>query len=57
MPAERPPHRLIGAVVEVPGMDISATAIRDAVRRGASIRYLVPPAVEAYIVSHGLYRD
>ena len=52
-----PPHRLIGAVVEVPGMDISATAIRDAVRRGASIRYLVPPAVEAYIVSHGLYRD
>ena len=52
-----PPHRLIGAVVEVPGMDISATAIRDAVRRGESIRYLVPPAVEAYIASHGLYRD
>lgn len=52
-----PPHRLIRAVVEVPGIDISATAIRDAVRRGESIRYLVPPAVAAYITSHGLYRD
>jgi nicotinate-nucleotide adenylyltransferase len=52
-----PPHRLIRTVVEVPGIDISATAIRDAVRRGESIRYLVPPAVAAYIVSHGLYRD
>jgi nicotinate-nucleotide adenylyltransferase len=52
-----PPHRHVRAVLEVPAVDISATAIRDAVRRGESIRYLVPPAVEAYIVSHGLYRD
>jgi nicotinate-nucleotide adenylyltransferase len=55
--AAPPPHRLIRAVVEVPGIDISATTIRDAVRRGESIRYLVPPAVAAYITSHGLYRD
>jgi nicotinate-nucleotide adenylyltransferase len=38
-------------------VEISATQLRDAVRCGRSIRYLVPRAVEEYIVSHGLYRD
>ena len=52
-----PAHRLVTRSVEVPGIDVSATAIRDAVRRGASIRHLVPPAVEDYIRTHGLYRD
>jgi nicotinate-nucleotide adenylyltransferase len=37
-------------------LDISATAIRDRVRQGRSIRYLVPAPVEAYIARHGLYR-
>ncbi len=37
-------------------LDISATAIRDRVRLGRSIRYLVPASVEAYVARHGLYR-
>jgi nicotinate-nucleotide adenylyltransferase len=52
-----PAHPLIGQIAEVPGIDISATAVRDAVRSGTSIRYLVPAAVEDYIRTHGLYRD
>ncbi len=55
--AAPPAHPLISRVVEVPGIDVSATAVREAVRRGQSIRYLVPRAVEEYITSHGLYRD
>lgn len=35
---------------------VSASDIRDRVRQGKSIRYLVPSSVEAYIRKHGLYR-
>lgn len=44
-------------VVTVPGIDVSATMVREMVRRGASIRYLVPRPVEDYIKAHGLYLD
>jgi nicotinate-nucleotide adenylyltransferase len=43
------------AAVSMTGLDISATFVRNAVRDGASARYLVPDAVLDYIRSHRLY--
>lgn len=43
-------------VVPMPQVDISSTDIRRRVAEGISIRFLVPAAVEAYILAHGLYR-
>lgn len=39
-----------------PVLDISASLIRQRVKEGRSIRYLVPPAVGEYIKAQGLYR-
>jgi nicotinate-nucleotide adenylyltransferase len=39
-----------------PRLEISGSAIRERVRTGRSIRYLVPEAVRAYIDDHGLYQ-
>ena len=36
-------------------MDISGTGIREMVRRGRSIRFLLPEAVRNYIITHKLY--
>lgn len=46
-----------GGIVVVPftALDISATAIRDLLRAGASPRYLLPASVLDYIQSHKLY--
>jgi nicotinate-nucleotide adenylyltransferase len=41
----------------MPLLPVSATEIRDRVRRGLPVDDLVPPAVEAYIREHGLYRE
>jgi nicotinate-nucleotide adenylyltransferase len=47
----------IARTVEVPAIDISATAIRQRVREGRSIRHWVPDAVAEYIAWHRLYLD
>lgn len=44
-------------LLQVPGTAISATDLRARVRSARPIRYLTPPAVEAYIHERGLYRD
>ena len=44
-------------VVEAPLLDISATFIRDRIRKGQSVRYLVPDAVEEMIKAKGHYQD
>jgi nicotinate-nucleotide adenylyltransferase len=43
--------------VTTPELEISATDIRERVKQGRSIRYIVPESVENYILKEGLYRD
>ncbi|MBI5880134.1 MAG: nicotinate-nucleotide adenylyltransferase [Chloroflexi bacterium] len=43
--------------VEMPELEIAASNLQERVRRGQSIRYLVPDAVRDYIEANRLYRD
>ena len=54
----RPPA-WVGRWVEVaaPLVDVSSTEVRERIRRGKSIRYLVPDAAAAVVRRRGLYRD
>jgi nicotinate-nucleotide adenylyltransferase len=46
-----------GAIVQlpIPLLEISASDLRARMSRGASVRYLLPPAVVDYIAAHRLY--
>jgi nicotinate-nucleotide adenylyltransferase len=52
-----PASPLIGATIEVPAVEISATEIRRRVRAGLPIRYWVPDRVAEYVARHRLYLD
>jgi nicotinate-nucleotide adenylyltransferase len=43
-------------IFEAPPLDISATYIRECIKAGKSVRYLVPEAVWEYLESGSLYR-
>ena len=53
-------HHQSGHVLKlqhITALDISAARVRASVAAGRSIRFLVPPPVEAYIAEHQLYRE
>jgi nicotinate-nucleotide adenylyltransferase len=52
-----PPVAGAWRTVAVPAIEISATAVRQRVAEGRSVRYWVPDAVADYIAAHGLYRN
>lgn len=52
----RVPGYIRHTLVHAPLLDISATDLRERLRVGRSIRWLVPDAIERYIRRHGLYR-
>lgn len=48
-------ERLRRHILVAPMMDVSATDIRARLRKGLSVRYLVPEAVREFIAARGLY--
>jgi nicotinate-nucleotide adenylyltransferase len=53
-PSELKQHPNV-TMVDAPMLDISATFIRDCIRKGRSVRYLVPDGVEEMIRTKGFY--
>lgn len=57
-PALAPTHFAAKAILfAAPLLEVSSSQIRERIKAGKSIRYLVPSAVERYIREHGLYRE
>jgi nicotinate-nucleotide adenylyltransferase len=50
------PERLLAGIVPIRTWEVSSSEIRRRIAVGRSIRYLVSPAVEAFIRERGLYR-
>ena len=50
-------HSIQHHSIIMPGMDTSSSSIRQLVRQGKSIRYLVPEMVREYIEKNGLYKS
>jgi nicotinate-nucleotide adenylyltransferase len=44
-------------LLRVTPIGISSTEIRNCVKEGASIKYLLPAEAESYIISHSLYKE
>ncbi|RJQ20538.1 MAG: nicotinate-nucleotide adenylyltransferase [Nitrospiraceae bacterium] len=46
-----------GFLCRVTPLDTSASAVRNLIISGKSVKYLLPDSVESYIISHKLYKD
>ena len=46
-----------GHLLNVTGLNISASLVRGLIFKGESIKYLLPDSVKSYIISHNLYKN
>ncbi|RJP61337.1 MAG: nicotinate-nucleotide adenylyltransferase [Candidatus Auribacter fodinae] len=50
-------NKLKQGIVNTPVIDVSATKIRDRIRQGKSIRYLVPESIRNYLEENNLFQN